>query len=69
MSIFGLFIVYAVVLVMQQDISTLYGHLIAGSVMFVVTFIFFALNMFGAGDSKLATSIAFWVGLVLNNAV
>lgn len=40
------------------------SHLISAAVMFGVTFVLFALKMIGAGDSKLATACALWVGAV-----
>ncbi len=39
------------------------AHLAAVAMMFAVTFIMFALKVWGAGDSKLATAIALWIGL------
>lgn len=39
------------------------SHLIAGLVMFAITFVLFSLRMIGAGDSKLATALALWMGL------
>ena len=38
------------------------SHLGAFAVIFAGSFVLFALNMFGAGDSKLATAFALWVG-------
>jgi prepilin peptidase CpaA len=39
------------------------AHLAAVGLMFVVTFIMFALKIWGAGDSKLATALSLWIGL------
>ncbi len=39
------------------------SHLGAFAILFIGSFILFTLNMFGAGDSKLATAFALWVGL------
>jgi prepilin peptidase CpaA len=39
------------------------SHLIAGLAMFAITFVLFSLRMIGAGDSKLATALALWMGL------
>ncbi len=39
------------------------SHLIAGLFMFVATFALYHFRVFGAGDSKLLTAFAFWVGL------
>ncbi len=43
--------------------GSLKTHLISGGLMFVVTFILFSLGWFGAGDSKLASAYALWVGM------
>jgi len=40
--------------------STFGVHMIAGAVMFVLTFILFALRVFGGGDAKLLSAYAFW---------
>ena len=39
------------------------SHLIAGGVMFAITFILFSARVIGAGDSKLCSAFALWVGL------
>lgn len=39
------------------------SHLGAFALVFAASFVLFALNMFGAGDSKLATAFALWVGM------
>ncbi len=39
------------------------SHLIAALAVFAITFILFSLRILGAGDSKLATAVALWVGL------
>ena len=61
-TIMGLFCVYAVYIAFYGDVTALYSHLAAGLGMFIVTFIFFAVKMFGAGDAKLATALAFLIG-------
>ena len=38
-------------------------HLAAAAIVFIVTFIMFALNVWGAGDSKLSLAYALWVGV------
>ncbi len=38
-------------------------HVIAGVGMFGVTFVLFSLGMIGAGDSKLSSAFALWVGV------
>ena len=38
-------------------------HLAAFAVMLLVTFLMFAFNLWGAGDSKLAAAIALWIGI------
>jgi prepilin peptidase CpaA len=39
------------------------SHLMAGIGMFGVTFLLFSLGMIGAGDSKLISALALWVGV------
>lgn len=39
------------------------AHLSAFALVFAASFALFALNMFGAGDSKLVTAYALWVGM------
>lgn len=54
----------AVTQLSQVDIFySLKNHLIAGFATFAVTFILYAVRVFGAGDAKLLTAFAFWVGL------
>lgn len=38
------------------------SHLMAAAIVFVITFIMFALNVWGAADSKLSLSYALWLG-------
>lgn len=40
------------------------SHLVAAAIMFAVTFVLFTTNMIGAGDSKLATAYALWIGVM-----
>ncbi len=40
------------------------SHIISAGLAFVLTFILFALKVLGAGDSKLATACALWMGAV-----
>lgn len=65
MLVMALFIIFVCVsvLFLDQPISIFYDELIVGLVVFVLTFIFFCLNMFGAGDAKLVTAVSFWIGL------
>lgn len=44
-------------------LAPLWSHLIAGLLMFIVTFILFAVGMLGGGDSKIASALALWLGL------
>lgn len=39
------------------------SHVIAGAVMFVITFLLFMARVIGAGDSKLCSAFALWTGL------
>ncbi len=39
------------------------SHLIAGALVFIVTFVLFSARIIGAGDSKLCSAMALWVGL------
>lgn len=38
-------------------------HLVTAGLMFLLTFSLFALRMFGAGDAKLASALALWLGV------
>ncbi len=40
------------------------SHLLAAAAMFALTFVLFTLRMIGAGDSKLATAYALWLGVM-----
>ena len=40
------------------------SHLLAAAGVFAITFVLFTTNMIGAGDSKLCTAYALWVGLL-----
>lgn len=40
------------------------SHLIAVALVFGVTFVLFSVKMIGAGDSKLASAVALWTGLM-----
>lgn len=61
---FLLFVVFIVLSVLAgKDFSLFYDNLIVGVAMFLLTFFLFAVNIFGAGDAKLATVVAFWIGL------
>lgn len=40
------------------------SHLLSAAIMFAVTFVLFTTNMIGAGDSKLATAYALWLGVL-----
>ena len=49
---------------MQPDIfAPLISHIISGVIVFIVTFLMFAANMFGGGDAKMASAMGFWFGL------
>ncbi len=63
--IMGLFISYIAfsTIFVGVELSHFYGCFLVGFGIFLLTFIFFALNVFGAGDAKLATALAFWIGL------
>ncbi len=39
------------------------NHLLAGGIMFVITFLLFMAKVIGAGDSKLCSAFALWVGV------
>jgi prepilin peptidase CpaA len=41
---------------------SLFGALVAGVIVFLVTFALYAFGLFGAGDVKLLTALAFWAG-------
>lgn len=43
--------------------SSFVSHLVAGGIIFVITFIMFSARMIGGGDAKLATAFSFWFGL------
>lgn len=42
--------------------GSLKSHLIAAAAVLLITMLFFALRLLGAGDSKFATAIALWAG-------
>lgn len=42
--------------------ASLPAHLLAGLAVFAATYALFALRVFGAGDAKLITAYAFWMG-------
>lgn len=42
--------------------STLSNHVLAGAIVFGITFVLFALKFIGAGDSKLSAAFAVWTG-------
>ncbi len=44
-------------------LGPLAGHLLSGALVFVITLLLFIAKGIGAGDSKLATAFAVWVGL------
>jgi len=48
----------------QRDIifMAMPSHIGSAALVFMVTMAMFALKMFGAGDSKFATAVAFWLG-------
>lgn len=63
--LFSFFLAYGAMVFFNKEqtvFSSLYAHLGAGALVFVVTYIFFAFRMIGAGDSKLASAYAFWLG-------
>ena len=39
------------------------SHLIAGVLVFIITFVLFTARLIGAGDSKLCSAFALWVGM------
>lgn len=48
----------------QRDVffEPLFAHLLAGGAVFLLTFIMFAVGVWGAGDSKLLLAYALWTG-------
>lgn len=56
----GLF--FAAFLVSPSSFAPLTAHLLAGGIIFAVTFFMYAFKMFGSGDTKLASVLALWVG-------
>ncbi len=57
---------YIVFLIFAKDSGFFEGwgsHLGAFAIVFAVSFLLFSFNMFGAGDSKLATAYALWAGM------
>lgn len=46
-----------------EPLFSIYSHLWGAVILFVVTVFLFAIKAIGAGDSKLATAYALWVGL------
>ncbi len=43
--------------------SSIFSHLVAGGIVFLMTVVLFALKSIGAADSKLSTAYAFWAGV------
>lgn len=71
-NIYAGFIVLAFIPAYLADVLTGAGmeffapwksHLIAGALVFIVTFILFSVRIIGAGDSKLCSALALWVGV------
>lgn len=63
--IFTFFIAYGVLWLFGRDdvFGPLMSHILSAGVVFAVTLVMFALKALGAGDSKLGTAFALWVGL------
>ena len=59
------FIVYGALFAFgaAQIFAPLWVHIVSGLLMFLITFAMFAFGILGGADSKLATAIAFWIGL------
>jgi prepilin peptidase CpaA len=47
----------------SNGLQPVMSHLVAFIIVFVITFIMYSAKVFGAGDSKLASAMALWVGL------
>lgn len=47
----------------MEFFAALSSHLIAGGLVFALTLLLFAARVMGAGDSKLCSALALWVGL------
>ncbi len=59
------FLAYGVMAITNKEhlvFSSFLSHFGAGVLVFVLTYILFALRLIGAADSKLASSYAFWLG-------
>ena len=49
---------------LQPDLfAPFVSHIISGVIVFLVTFLMFAANMFGGGDAKMASAMALWFGI------
>lgn len=59
------FVVYgAVYAAGKADIfAPLWVHILSGVMIFLMTFAMFAFGVLGGADSKLATAVAFWIGI------
>lgn len=64
LAVAGAFAVFALVNLMAGAAApdVFYGHIGAGLLMFIVTFILFSLGMFGGGDAKLVSAFSLWTG-------
>lgn len=63
--IVSFFVAFGCVQVLGPDdvFSSWLSHLVSAGIVFVITILLFALKTMGAGDSKLSTAFAFWVGV------
>ncbi len=63
----GIFVIAYAVLYFGAPEANIFGgivpHLLSAFVFFLVTFILFALNILGAGDSKFGAACALWISL------
>lgn len=62
-AVAGSFLVYALVTGMSWD--TVLSHMGVALIIFVVTFLFYLRNAFGAGDVKLLSSMSLWAGPIV----
>lgn len=61
--VFIVAVFFALLLWVPESFSPLSAHFLSALILFVVTFLMFALNILGAGDSKLLAALGFWVPL------
>lgn len=61
--VLGMIILFPIAALIDPSAMPFINHLIAGGIIFGLSFILFSLKLMGGGDSKMAGALALWVGL------